>query len=422
MKRCKLISVLLVISLMSGICLSGCKAEGDGTVTEESVEVSASITEGSVTVDDSLVLETVSKDVSNVIINSHNVEDVTGSEFGEQYTSRDTVSITYSAGDLGGLLPQTVSKDLEFYKNGDTGVWEFLNEKTTACEVDTADIIGTSWKCDSLSADSLFDIFEGEIPDGDMGTLYFRFLKKIGAFAFNMDNGLNTPEERFFATVGTSAKIAWAGQAGVIEKSIKITEGSVTDNGILNLVLGSGDGSVILSFGDNTVQIKEQEYDLACGIEIDENRVYKDSLPAIEVTSDSANGGYWDQDIGLKYGNLSPELTWEAVDGAGCYAVFMVDYATNATYLFWFVVVDETHLDRGRYTDKTEYIGPDRPEPTDFVVYVVALKDEPKTVSYALDNITGDIDDKLNVLNTDHAGNTGNVLAYGRVRATYTQP
>ena len=117
MKRCKLISVLLVISLMSGICLSGCKAEGDSTVTEESVEVSTSITEGSVSVDDSLVLETVSKDVTNVTINSHNVEDVTSSEFGEQYTSRDTVSITYEAGDLDGMLQQTVSKDLDFYKN-----------------------------------------------------------------------------------------------------------------------------------------------------------------------------------------------------------------------------------------------------------------------------------------------------------------
>lgn len=416
MNRNKPVSVLLSVCMLMSIFISSCSAESN--VSGESSVISGGIT----SVDDAFVMEKVKTDaVKSVVINSHNAEEISGSGYGEEYTMRDIVSITYEAGDLDGLLPQTVCKDLEFYLNSTTSSWELLSEKTTACEVDNTNLIGTSWKCDSLSAERLNQVFEGEIPDGDTGTLYIRFLKKMGGFAFNVDNGINTPDERFFVTVGTGAKIAWAGQQGVIEKSVKMTEGSVTDDGILNLVLGSGEGSVILSFGDNTVLIKDQEYDAAVGMEVDESKVYKDSLPLLEVTSDNANNGEWDVDIGLKEGNLSPELTWDEVDGAGCYAVFMIDVSTT-TWLMWYVVVDTTHFDKGRYTDRTEYVGPYPPGAHDFIVYVVALKVEPKISSYPLDQITGDIDDKLNVLNTDTEGNTGNVLAYGYIKATYTSP
>ena len=419
MNRNKIIAVMLMtVMLISTI--SGCSAKnnaGNGSVAE-----SSAISNGTTSADDEYVLEIVKTDaVSNVVINSHTVEEITGSEYGEQYSTRDIVSITYSAGDLDGMLPQTVSKDLEFYKNSNNGRWEFLKEKTTACEVDNTDLIGTSWKCESYSAEDLAEVFDGGIPAGDKGTLYIRFLKKMGGFAFNMDNGINTPDERFFVTVGTGAKIAWVGQEGIIEKNVKMTEGSVTNEGILNLVLGTGDGSVILSFGDNTVLIKDREYDMAVGIEADESKVYKDSLNVIEVTSEDAVVGAWNVDIGLKEGNLSPELTWEAVDGAGCYAVFMIDVSTN-TWLMWYVIVDTTHFDKGRYTDSSEYVGPYPPGAHDFIVYVVALKDEPKISSYPLDQVTGDIDDKLNVLNTAADGSIGNVLAYGSVKATYTSP
>ena len=419
MNRNKIIAVFFITGMLIST-IGGCSKNNNAG--EESVAESSAISNGTASVDDEYVLEIVKTDaVSDVVINSHNNEEVTGSEYGEQYTTRDTVSITYNAGDLDGMLPQTVSKDLEFYKNSNNGRWEFLNEKTTACEVDNTDLIGTSWKCESYSAEDLAEVFDGEIPAGDKGTLYIRFLKKMGGFAFNMDNGINTPDERFFVTVGTGAKIAWVGQDEVIEKNVKMTEGSVTNEGILNLVLGTGDGSVILSFGDNTVLIKDQEYDTAVGIEADESKVYKDSLPVIEVTSDDAVDGAWNVDIGLKEGNLSPELTWEEVDGAGCYAVFMIDVSTT-TWLMWYVIVDPTHFDKGRYTDSTEYVGPYPPGAHDFIVYVVALKDEPKISSYPLDQVTGNIDDKLNVLNTAADGSIGNVLAYGSVKATYTSP
>lgn len=416
-------NMIIAVFLITGMLIStigGCSKNNNAG--EESVAESSAISNGTASVDDEYVLEIVKMDaVSDVVINSHNIEEVTGSEYGEQYTTRDTVSITYNAGDLDGMLPQTVSKDLEFYKNTNNGQWELLNEKTTACEVDNTDLIGTSWKCEAFSAEDLAEVFEGEIPAGDKGTLYIRFLKKMGGFAFNIDNGINTPDERFFVTVGTGAKIAWVGQDEVIEKNVKMTEGSVTNEGILKLVLGTGDGSVILSFGDNTVLIKDREYDMAVGIEADESKVYKDSLPVIEVSSDDAVDGAWNVDIGLKEGNLSPELTWEEVDGAGCYAVFMIDVSTT-TWLMWYVIVDTTHFDKGRYTDSNEYVGPYPPGAHDFIVYVVALKDEPKISSYPLDQVTGDIDDKLNVLNTAADGSIGNVLAYGSVKATYTSP
>ncbi|MBR3279129.1 MAG: hypothetical protein IKG01_09585 [Lachnospiraceae bacterium] len=353
----------------------------------------------------------------NATVKSHTTEKLSDGD----YSAKDTVSVSYKADCTGGLVKQTVTKELEFRLNKTSGTWEFTGEKLTACEVDNSSLPGSSWKCDPASSETVSALFGDEVPAGDNGVLYFRFLKKMGQFAFNLSNPDNTDSERFFGTVGTNAKAVWAGSSGNVEKSLSITEGSVTDDGDLYLVLTSDKGSAKINLGIDAVNIPEQDYDAATGKEVDTSKVYMDSLPVFEVTTMSIEGGEWRQPSGLKEGNESPELTWAPYDGATRYAVIMIDTSTS-NWLCWFTVVDKTHLDEGEYTDPSVYAGPYPAETHTYELFVVALRTDPQALSFVIDASGGDIHSKLDFLNTAADGSTGNVLAYGTIKAPYTSP
>lgn len=395
MQRNKLISGIIASGLILGL-LAGCSESKISTISDEDV------------------VNTFGHDIS---VRSHNAVKIED----DQYLAKDIVSVSYKTDDLGGLLPQTVSKDLEYSLNKTTNTWEFTGETTTACAVDNSLLPGSSWKCGPLSPDVLSPLFGDEIPSGDEGVLYFRFMKKMGQFAFNLSNEKNTSSERFFGTVGTGAKAVWTCSSGNIEKSFTITEGSVTDDGDVFLVFTSDCGSATINLKTDAVNISEQEYDEATGKEVDRSKVYMDSLPVFEVTTTSIENGEWRQPSGLKEGNESPELTWEPVEGATKYAVIMIDTSTT-NWLSWYVVVDKTHLDEGEYRDQSVYVGPYPAETHTYELYVVALRSEPKTSGFKIDAPGGDIQARLDSLNTASDGSTGNVLAYGTIKAPYTSP
>ena len=97
----------------------------------------------------------------------------------------------------------------------------------------------------------------------------------------------------------------------------------------------------------------------------------------------------------------------------------MLDVSTN-NWLSWFVIVDETHLDEGAYTEQDVYVGPYPPGTHTYELYVIALRTDPKPVSFPIDSSGGDISAKMNFLNVASDGSNGNVLAYGMIRADYT--
>ena len=396
MQKIKLISGIITAGLLLGL-LTGCSEKG--VVTN---------------ISDADIVNSLGHNVS---VKAHNTEELSE----DQYLMKDTVSISYKTDDLGGLLPQTVSKDLEYRLNKTTNTWEFTGEITTACNVDNTKLPGSSWKCNALSQNVLSSLFEDEIPSDDEGVLYFRFLKKMGQFAFNLSNEKNTSSERFFGTVGTGAKAVWVGSSGNTVKSITITEGSVTDDGDVFLVFTSDCGSAVINLRTDAVNIPEQEYDEATGNKVNESKVYMDSLPVFEVTTSSIENGEWRQPSGLKEGNESPELTWTPYEGATKYAVIMIDTSTT-NWLSWYVVVDKTHLDEGEYRDQSVYVGPYPAETHTYELYVVALRSDPKTSGFKIDSAGGDIQSKLDTLNTASDGSTGNVLAYGTIKAPYTSP
>ena len=410
MRKFRILSAILISGMCLGL-LSGC----DGAKTNP-VHSDVSVTSASDNsyVDGSTVRSFLGEGVQDVTVNSHNVE-----EAADPYVIRDTVNVTYQAGDFYGLIPQTVTKEMVFCQDKDTLQWTLTDETTLACDVDNEALKGTTWKCEELTEEELKCLFGDKIPAGETGTVYIRIMKKIGLFAVKPDDANTTPAERYFQSVGTNANVIWAGENGSVEIKCAIPDGTVTDSGILNLNLESDNGTVSVSFGSAAVPVSEQEYDQAAGKEIDESKVYMDSLPVFEVTTTSIENGEWRQETGLMIDNLSPELTWEPVEGATKYAVIMLDVSTN-NWLSWFVIVDETHLDEGAYTEQDVYVGPYPPGTHTYEVYVIALRTDPKPVSFPIDSSGGDISAKMNFLNVASDGSNGNVLAYGMIRADYT--
>ncbi len=416
--------------LAYGLLLTGCAREKDSTaaqVTEASAPVESSteeVTEAAIDfsagVPDAEVTDAIFVEGMDVVIDAHSVEEVSGLEYGDQYIAKDTVSVTYTTADSTGLFGQKVSKDIEFYLDKETESWDMTAETLTGCEVDTSVIAGSIWKGEALEADAITKLFGSDVPEGDNGAVYIRFNKKAGLFAFNMKNENNTSFERFYTTSGTGGKATWVGEAGNVEVSFKVMDGSVTDDGDMIMNFSTDAGTVGINFGTDVAVATEMEYDMAIGGEIAEGKIYLESLEKFEVTSSSIEGEEWKLLTGGKEENKSPELTWDAVDGAGRYAVMMLDKDAN-NWLHWYVTVDKTHLDEGEFDSREAgYIGPYPPETHEYDVYVIALKGEAEKGNFLLDATGEDINSKLTTLNTAQDGSIGNVLAYGMIGADFT--
>ena len=156
--------------------------------------------------------------------------------------------------------------------------------------------------------------------------------------------------------------------------------------------------------------------------EIEETPFQETDVPVIEVTSSDLHDGVWDSVItNTKNGlNVSPQLSFEPVDGAESYVIYMVD--NTATYwLHWISNnVTETDLEQG-WAGQDEYVGPYPPDGThEYEIDVIALKQPVSEVYGQFDkaNIFFE-DNKYNCNKTDD-GQAGNILAIGRLAGTYT--
>ena len=117
--------------------------------------------------------------------------------------------------------------------------------------------------------------------------------------------------------------------------------------------------------------------------------------------------------------NESPQLTWDAVKDATCYAVCMFD--EDANWLHWLVIgLEQTELEQGAYTDPADYIGPYPPKNSGWHHYrieVFALKQSPDAFTMKIDakQAYADIIAKLN----KSSGGGNNILARGHVVGTH---
>ena len=146
------------------------------------------------------------------------------------------------------------------------------------------------------------------------------------------------------------------------------------------------------------------------------------TLQQITITSENLHDGVWDDAISNtdKGEHQSPQLSWEPVDGAACYAVYMVD--TTATFWLHWKSADilETNLPAG-WAPETEYVGPYPPSGThEYEIRIFALKEAVAEDKSQFDRSNYNFDDLVRALDEGSSG-SGNVLAYGTLAGTFTR-
>ena len=144
-------------------------------------------------------------------------------------------------------------------------------------------------------------------------------------------------------------------------------------------------------------------------------------VKTIQVTSTDLHDGKWDDSISNTDAgqNASPELSWESVDGAGEYVVYMIDEYDTDYWLHWRVgEIGEPGFAHGE--NPGEYVGPYPPEGVhDYVVYVFALRDHAAAYPGNFDAESVSVEVVREGLDKTADGQGGNILAEGQIRGTY---
>ena len=144
-------------------------------------------------------------------------------------------------------------------------------------------------------------------------------------------------------------------------------------------------------------------------------------LDSFEISSDDLHDGVWDSDItNTKNGtNRSPQLSWEPVEGASCYGVYMVDTGTAGfgSLIHWKSLAEETSLPAG-WAPADEYVGPFPPEGTYvYEILVFAFREAPEKLKGSFGNPNPKLLEAFKAMDGE---NGGNIIACGHIKGTYT--
>jgi len=142
-----------------------------------------------------------------------------------------------------------------------------------------------------------------------------------------------------------------------------------------------------------------------------------------ELTSEDLHNGVWDNVISntLAGENVSPQLSWEPVDDALFYVVYMVDMTANYWIHWADFTEDATTLERG-WTTGASYIGPYPPSGNThtYDIYVIALRNPIDRLRGTVNTQNPNFAQFIRGLNTDADGNTGNIISYGYLSGEFT--
>ena len=148
-----------------------------------------------------------------------------------------------------------------------------------------------------------------------------------------------------------------------------------------------------------------------------------DEYSSFEVTSTNLNNGVWDDIISStdKGSNKSPQLKWDAVDGADHYVIIMDDVDAWDLIHWKSDNVTETSLTEG-WAPSTDYVGPNPPSGSThtYEIYVIALKGPVERVKGAFRSANPKFEENFKALDIDADGNSGNIIAVGRISGTYS--
>lgn len=144
-----------------------------------------------------------------------------------------------------------------------------------------------------------------------------------------------------------------------------------------------------------------------------------------ELTSEDIHNGVWDDVISctLAGENVSPQLSFDPVDDALFYVIYMVD-TTAYNFIHWAAYTEtETDLDRGWATGAT-YMGPYPPSGSThtYDIYVVALRNPIDRIRGTVNTQNPNFAQFIRGLDTDADGSTGNIISYGYLSGEFTAP
>lgn len=155
------------------------------------------------------------------------------------------------------------------------------------------------------------------------------------------------------------------------------------------------------------------------------------------VASNDLVGGRWSDRITNtdKGENLSPELSFDMVEGAEYYYIYMVDETAN-NWVHWVATdVREVELDTGanattyKGSPDFKYVGPYPPQGSGdhvYTIYIYAMKGKPgrdREMEFDKPSLSGDYMyyDYLSISKMGDPNEYGNVIAYGYISGTYSR-
>ena len=331
-----------------------------------------------------------------------------------------------------GILPQVIEKEITYVQKEKDGEWEEESSVILNWGWDEDFlIIDTTWYAEETDALKLCPQLDASLYSGKAASLYLHYNNDC-----NIKNVTVKPDqdgtERLLVDFSMTAKAVFTcdGQSQFVG-GISILGCEAYEDGttIVTCDFGAGESKLYIPLNVKAVSWD----DFLKALPSDSERVMAESdtyisnisfsdLPTFPVTSACLSDGKWDPKItNTKYGqNISPDLSWEKVEGATRYMIFMID----GEWLHMDVFTEETSLAEGSLTGKAagaRFVGPYPPFGTHtYSVFVFAVKDEPGKVKYLFDGGGNDINAIFEAVNTDKDGNTGNVIAYGRLDGNYT--
>ncbi|MBR4412736.1 MAG: hypothetical protein IKS60_03910 [Lachnospiraceae bacterium] len=321
----------------------------------------------------------------------------------------DTVKYKVIPHNLSGKGQSYIVCYADFVKEDDE--WKFSSKSWSDWVIKRNELNGSNWIANSADVKELSNLFENGFAFDEGAAVYVHFKKNLNIITVL----LNEDPSVFETKIGTSfgGTIYYKGENENTSVDFTCMEGIVNDDGLLSFKLVTDNGEEYFTPGESSIFISQAFYDLYMSDNADpENAAVLENLDTFEVTSEGIFYGEWIKETGAKNGNVSPELSWDRVDGATNYAVMMIDLDEGNYHLHGYGVSDTNHLDFGAMN---EFVGPYPPSPHNYTVYVFALKNAVDT-GLRVDKQNCDAESLFELLNKD---NPDNVISYGSVTASY---
>lgn len=326
----------------------------------------------------------------------------------------DSAVLMVQAGNVSGLTPQTIKLNAVF-ESTDGKAWSVKQSDWEEWNVETKKLSGSNWYIESAES-----IENNWFSSKQPGEIYIHFKNNLNYIAIQKAEDADDVQGKIATKFNGSVTRVNGGERE--EVSFSSTEGRIDDEGNFEFLLTTENGEGYLK-SNEFKNISQLEYDVAFSDNPEEllNLLTLDKLSTFSASSESLKDGEWVKETGSLNGNVSPELTWDEVDGATRYAILMMDPdAGVGPHVHWYVTVEGTHVDAGSFDGEEEgYVGPHPPRTHEYDVYVFALKDE-SSAKFIFDAAGEDIDERARRIDEKVDGESGNIISYAMVSGVYT--